>query len=475
MKDLRCFQTFVFAACIVASQSGVGADALTDRIPAPPPSYSESRALREDASLRGVSFRNTAVGLAVGDRGTILRTDNGGTTWTLVESGVDCHLDDVIWLSDGRAVVVGGAYDRVTALSRGVVLISDEGGRRWDRTGDLELPRLRALRFRQGDRALFAVGDWSSTSLSRVFESRDGGRNWQSAHQPDRPARLPAESSSAELRAWTQATRAQTVIRDACRVGASHIFAVGDHGVILRSDDVGKSWKVTRGAGRQTAILIVARDHSSVAWPLLGSESIEMRHRVSLLLTQNEPNVDPASPSKLALSRQATIQLGGASADAVDNGDPSAINREAENWIAVHRPAVLVLDQSMPPAIQSAFHEAAVAAGVRRIVGYSIGGRGETMLHGSALLPSSGVLANDLWEDAFHYVAAEKNTFSSVSIRRMYDAVGTKLRGESVASGLSLSPAQKIAAPDEPISRRRLQIVQARLSEAGRIANSTLR
>ena len=39
-------------------------------------------ALREDATLRGVAFRDARVGIACGDRGTILRTVDGGRTWT---------------------------------------------------------------------------------------------------------------------------------------------------------------------------------------------------------------------------------------------------------------------------------------------------------------------------------------------------------------------------------------------------------
>ena len=92
------------------------------------PSYSDTAALREDASLNAVAFRNSLLGIAVGDRGAILKTEDGGTTWQPKESHIECRLDDVVWLSDLKAIVVGGGYDQVTGISRGVVLITIDGG-----------------------------------------------------------------------------------------------------------------------------------------------------------------------------------------------------------------------------------------------------------------------------------------------------------------------------------------------------------
>ena len=63
------------------------------------------------------------------------------------------------------------------------------------------------------------------------------------------------------------------MISDACRVDASVLCSVGDHGRILISRDNGRSWSVVRGENRGTAILFVANDPTSVAWSLLGSEA----------------------------------------------------------------------------------------------------------------------------------------------------------------------------------------------------------
>ena len=78
------------------------------------PHYSDADSFREDATLRSVAFITPETGLACGDRGTILRTVDGGSSWQLVKSGVDCPLSTVVWIDTNNAVVAGGNYDRIT-------------------------------------------------------------------------------------------------------------------------------------------------------------------------------------------------------------------------------------------------------------------------------------------------------------------------------------------------------------------------
>src|SRR5690349_16960337 len=53
------------------------------------------RAMRNDAALNGAHFVDANAGWAVGDRGVIWHTEDGGGTWSEQQSGVACHLSAV--------------------------------------------------------------------------------------------------------------------------------------------------------------------------------------------------------------------------------------------------------------------------------------------------------------------------------------------------------------------------------------------
>jgi photosystem II stability/assembly factor-like uncharacterized protein len=63
-------------------------------------------------------------GLACGDKGIILRTCNGGASWTVVETGVRASLRAVAAF-DGRVAVAGG--------DEGALLRTEDGGKTWHR------------------------------------------------------------------------------------------------------------------------------------------------------------------------------------------------------------------------------------------------------------------------------------------------------------------------------------------------------
>src|SRR5690606_13949761 len=64
--------------------------------------------LLDDAGLHDVQFVGQRRGWAVGDRGVIWRTDDGGESWQRLASGVDCPLRSVCFLTDRVGWVVGG-------------------------------------------------------------------------------------------------------------------------------------------------------------------------------------------------------------------------------------------------------------------------------------------------------------------------------------------------------------------------------
>ena len=488
--------------------------------------YAPSRRLHEDASLHAVAFANQRVGLAVGDCGVILRTNDAGQSWQMCDSGVDCRLDDLLWLDESWVVAVGGGYDRITRLSRGAVLISRDAGLTWRRGDDSELPRFHEIRpladAGSPDRSgIIAVGDWSPISMTQKFISRDDGRTWQGGDGWHHDGILRSEPSVAQRRRWADALGTAATIRDFCRTGEQHVWAVGDHGVILHSPDRGRSWETQRGSGRHASVLVVAQTPRTVAWSVVGNETLEMRNRVSILLLDSGVR-DQASGSSLDVSRQVAAAFGAASVDPLSAtaSDPlrstastplagskqladsktqsmtTSIGESLPDWLVVHQPSAILLDTSIARENRDEIVRLAIAAGVPRIVSYalvprvgSVGPRqsqmgavsvgrpvpqrvthqGDSMLHHNALLPRSGVLAGDLGDDALHWVSPLTPAPGSVSLKWIYDASGTATRGESLVAGLPLSTATTLHAPAAEASRHQLQIAQARLRESERL------
>jgi len=58
--------------------------------------------------LNDVMFVNETTGWAVGDRGTIIHTTDGGQSWTWQESGVSSSLEAVYFRDDMLGFVIGG-------------------------------------------------------------------------------------------------------------------------------------------------------------------------------------------------------------------------------------------------------------------------------------------------------------------------------------------------------------------------------
>lgn len=441
---------------------GAQANAIA-KAPEPLPSYARAVALREDASLLAVAFADRQHGIACGDRGTILTTADGGASWTLRSAPVDCSLRDVVWISHDEALVVGGGYDMITRLTRGVVLFSRDRGQSWEPLPHQDLPALRSVEVLPNG-TVMAAGDWSDALWSNRFESRDGGRNWQVA------GRQPLDSSSSggfrdpeRLQRWAQAIGAPIAVQDVCRVGEHRLCAVGDHGTVAITEinaDGGERWSVVRGLGRSAAVLVLARRPDTVPWSLVGREALEHRGRVGVL-------VGTVDATSLAITRQAAIMLGAAGADRVSASE-AGFTAAAQRWIEIHRPAVLLMDHGLDAEVRDAVSAAAAEWGVCRVASYSPFGA-DAAGRRDALLHHSGVLISDLSTDARLLVAPEHLRDSLPHLNYLYDTASANRQSQSLIADLKLRPGQRLDAPLDPASRRQLQILQARLAQSANL------
>lgn len=135
-----------------------------------------------DGTLRDCQILSIDRAVAVGDRGLILLTTNGGRTWTVQTSRSNATLHAVDFFNEKLGVAVGGWIDPVTHRSNATILTTDDGGMTW-RKLENDLSRLTGVRM-NGPGRLIAWGDWSLPYQSAGYESNDGGRSWQSIPVP---------------------------------------------------------------------------------------------------------------------------------------------------------------------------------------------------------------------------------------------------------------------------------------------------
>jgi photosystem II stability/assembly factor-like uncharacterized protein len=220
-----------------------------------------SRTLDSDVLLESVRFADARHGWVAGSGGTLFRTTDGGRNWHRVHVPLMPYLTGLSFSDKNHGWAVG--YEATGELYRGVVLRTFDGGKTWTVQTRALPDSLHAVSSAGPTRAV-AVGDaglvartidgltWarSSTGLISdisdvavadadnawavggdiygkrgfVLRTSDGGGSWR---------QLPIEG------ARSSATPGLVSI---CCFGHDNVWAVGAQGVVYRSRDGGESW-----------------------------------------------------------------------------------------------------------------------------------------------------------------------------------------------------------------------------------------
>lgn len=237
-------------------------EAVADPRPRRLPAY--LRPMQEDAELTNVFFIDAARGWAVGDRGAIWHTSDGGEHWRLQSSGVACRLESIQFLDAENGWAAGGLFHPYTHTSRGVLLRSRDGGRSWAQDKGLMLPGLRRVKFFTGAIG-WAFGETSALFPGAVFATENAARTWgplAGVSSPGWPAGDFIDAHTGALadrsgnlavvrRHGVQAARTPPLgLRRANRmklIGPTAGWMVGDGGLVLTTTDLGASWQPPEG------------------------------------------------------------------------------------------------------------------------------------------------------------------------------------------------------------------------------------
>jgi photosystem II stability/assembly factor-like uncharacterized protein len=245
----------------------------------------------------GMAFWDAEHGLAISDsvdgRFVIIRTDNGGRTWSPVEpSGLPPALPgEGAFAASGTSVAVVGrdeAWIGTGASSQARVLRSRDRGRTWT-VATTTLPAgasagIFSIAFADAARGIIVGGDYKQEGNARdtVALSNDGGVSW-------RMIAAPGVSGFRSAVAWLPSTGA-----------ASSVLAAGPNGSDL-SRDGGRTWTPLGGPGFHA--LAVGRD--AVAWAV-GEGGRIGRLDTAALGTTPQTASAPAASQPVAADRPQT-------------------------------------------------------------------------------------------------------------------------------------------------------------------------
>jgi len=202
--------------------------------------------------LKDVHFIDSTNGIAVGERGTIIRTTDGGQSWTISHNTAIVDYASVDYSSANTGIIVG---------EDGVILHTIDGGSSWIDRHTTNVKTLNGVAFSDLSNVV-AVGRYIIGKNGVILRSTDGGSTWSLVN---REVTYPLNdvdflddhrgiavgdggivlSTSDGGISWT-ALKTNAGMNDwnaVCCIGLNTIIVVGDSAAILRSTDGGQSWE----------------------------------------------------------------------------------------------------------------------------------------------------------------------------------------------------------------------------------------
>jgi photosystem II stability/assembly factor-like uncharacterized protein len=228
------------------------------------------------AWLHAVFFIDQNRGWAVGSRGTLLLTNDGGTSWQVKSHPTEDVIRDINFADDqnGWIVCERNVYDlQSNDEARAYLMKTADGGEHWQRVNlrgaDVDARIMRAI-FSTGGRG------WAFGEGGAIYTTRDSGASWLKLQVPTRYLLLGGTfidenngwlvgAGSTILQTsdggttWHHSRLPNAVnarINSTSFVGGRLGWAVGSGGVIYRTGNGGRSWQ-SQTSGVDTDLLDV--------------------------------------------------------------------------------------------------------------------------------------------------------------------------------------------------------------------------
>ncbi len=180
-------------------------------------------------NYNGVHFMNGRTGVIVGGNQandsiqTILRTTDGGQSWSIITDALGSWLLDVEFVNSNNGYAVG---------EMGKVLYTSDGGQSWSTVAvpsGLASRKFHGLHFFDSQTGLVVGGNEANDSIQTIIKTTDGGANWN----------MISDSIASMLR----------VVHF---INANQGYVAGDDGVLKYTSDQGLTWTTYTITGNDT-------------------------------------------------------------------------------------------------------------------------------------------------------------------------------------------------------------------------------
>ena len=142
-----------------------------------------------DATLRSVFFLDHDLGWAVGDKGTLLKTEDGGREWQSISSPRDIIWTSVFFADDSTGWIAGGHYRGPLERSVGLLIKTEDGGKTRSNLSPPGVSLIRRIRFADPSHGWIAC-DSNQLYPDGLLKTEDGGASWTSARASGEPPLL---------------------------------------------------------------------------------------------------------------------------------------------------------------------------------------------------------------------------------------------------------------------------------------------
>lgn len=225
--------------------------------------------------LRSVAFVDAQHGWVVGTRGTIRYTADGGQTWEPQTADTRETLNSVVFVDNQIGWAVGGS-GRVGGS--GEIWHTADGGQTWTAQATEEGVLLLSSAFAD------AANGWVVGSAGKILHTTDGGQTWR-PQDSNTEAMLASVKFMDARRGWVvgddgtvrrttdggKTWTAQTAPRglslgSVAFVDARRVWAVGEEGTILHTTDGGQTWTTCTANATGNLAAIAIKQNNRDLW-----------------------------------------------------------------------------------------------------------------------------------------------------------------------------------------------------------------